>query len=116
MGNYSETSSKVVTQYEWSDGTVTARGEHRRDVSGEQVETVNGTVSDGGQYVGDFSGKLRGEGMKYSLSEMTKEQSDKVWGVIADIEAALASEASDEGAEEPGVEASDEPTEEGGEA
>ena len=100
MGNYIETSSKIVTQYEYENGTLTARGEHRRDVTGGQVETINGTVSDGGQYVGDFSGRLRGEGMKYSLSEMTKEQSNVVWGVIADIEAEIATDASEEPAEE----------------
>lgn len=87
MSKLNITQQTMVTRYEYSgDGAVTAQGEYRVNSITGKLEAVSGTVYDNGQYIGDYNGYQRNDAVKYSLSEMTKEQSDVVWAVIADIE------------------------------
>lgn len=62
------------------------------DYQQEQVTQIAGTVygkdADGNQGapIGNFNGRMTETGMKYSFSEMSREQSAQVWEVIAVVE------------------------------
>lgn len=79
----------LLSQFEYEDGTLNVQGEIRRNAETSEVERVSGSVSikeETQVHVGSFSGSMRGNEMKYSLSEMTRPNADIVWGAIAAIE------------------------------
>ena len=79
----------LLSQFEYEDGTLNVQGEIRRNAETSEVERVAGSVSikeETQVHVGSFSGSMRGNEMKYSLSEMTRLNADIVWGAIAAIE------------------------------
>ena len=79
----------LLSQFEYEDGTLNVQGEIRRNAETSEVERVAGSVSikeETQVHVGSFSGSMRGNEMKYSLSEMTRLNADIVWSAIAAIE------------------------------
>jgi len=82
-------------QYDYKNERLHIQGNCVKDMDGGVVKEINGSVyavaGNGGnaEFISDFSGYLRGNEMKYSVSELTQQVSAYVWEAIGDIEAQL---------------------------
>lgn len=79
------------TQYEYKTQEILVYATLRKDVVSNEVREFSGQVhvlSGGmqGDFIGSFNGYMRDGVMKYSLSEMSRQQSNKVWDAIDDME------------------------------
>ena len=79
------------TQYEYRTNEIIVTASSRKDIVSETVREINGQVynlTDGqrGDHIGNFNGYMRGEEMRYSVSEMSRQNSAKVWDAIDEIE------------------------------
>lgn len=79
------------TQYEYKTQEIVVYATLRKDVVSNEVREFSGQVhvlSGGvqGDFIGSFNGYMRDGVMKYSLSEMSRQQSNKVWDAIDDME------------------------------
>lgn len=93
MGTFTITSSKLNSQYTYSNTSIVVTGNYVVDAtSGNVLQSVQGSCyrqnQDGemGEYFGDFNGFMRDGEIKYSLSEMTRRDSNLVWDAIDEIE------------------------------
>ena len=86
------TSSAMNNSYEYKDNAVIVTGTYNIDNTTSTLQSVNGTVylqnQDGqqGEYIGNFNGYMRDGVIRYSLSEMSRAQSNLVWNAIDGIE------------------------------
>jgi hypothetical protein len=71
---------------------------YAKDATNNELQSVSGScyriTPDGGQgdYVGNFNGYMRDGELRYSLSEMSRKDSNKVWDAIDEIEANILGE------------------------
>ena len=91
MGNFHVDSSTLNNQYTFIDDNLYINGNYSLDAQSQQVQNVNGTVyrnanGNKGDYVGNFSGFMRDDEMKYSISEMSRKDANNVWDAIDEIE------------------------------
>ena len=92
MGQFEIESSTLNTQYTYKTEEIIVDGSFVKNASTEAIQTIGGNVwradEEGkqGEHVGNFSGWLRNGEMRYSLSEMTHQDSDMVWDAITQIE------------------------------
>lgn len=92
MGTFNVTSSSTNNNYEYKDNAVIVNGTYNIDNTTSTLQSVNGTVylqnQDGeqGEYIGNFNGYMRDGEIRYSLSEMSRQQSNLVWNAIDGIE------------------------------
>ena len=92
MGTFTVTSSALNNSYEYKDNAVIVNGTYNIDNTTSTLQSVNGTVyqqnQDGeqGEYIGNFNGYMRDGVIRYSLSEMSRQQSNLVWNAIDGIE------------------------------
>jgi len=95
MGTFNVTSSQLNNQYEYTDSEVKVTGNYTLDASTNALQSVNGSVyalEQGGQqgaYIGNFNGYVRDGEVKYSISEMSRRDANKVWDAIDEIEAEI---------------------------
>jgi len=93
MENFVVKSQSLTTQYEYTNDDVVVNGTYSSDKSEAKVQGINGQVyrkpeGEGrGEYVGNFTGTMGSEGMEYSLSKMTRRNTNLVWDAIDGIEA-----------------------------
>lgn len=93
MENFVVKSQSLTTQYEYTNDDVVVNGTYSSDKSETEVQGTNGQVyrrpeGEGrGDYVGNFTGTMGSEGMEYSLSKMTRRNTNLVWDAIDGIEA-----------------------------
>ena len=79
------------TQYEYKTQEIVVYATLRKDVVSNEVREFSGQVyvlsgDVQGDFIGSFNGYMRDGVMKYSLSEMSRQQSNKVWDAIDDME------------------------------
>lgn len=92
MGEFNVTSSALNNSYQYKDNVVIVVGSYNIDNTTSTLQNVNGTVynqnQDGeqGEYIGNFNGYMRDGAIKYSMSEMSRQDSMKVWNAIDGIE------------------------------
>lgn len=86
-------SSTLNTSYNYKD-VIIVQGSFVKDASNGNVQSISGScyvnnLNEQGQFVGNFNGYMRDSKIKYSFSEVSLEDLDKVKAAIADIEAEL---------------------------
>lgn len=92
MGNFKVISETKNTQYGYDNTDVIVNGNYNTNVKDGVVMNISGSVyrknssGEQGEYIGNFNGQARNDEMKYSLSEMTRSDSNIVWAAIDDIE------------------------------
>lgn len=96
MGTFKIAGSTMNHQYSYEDEAVVVTGSYSTDVQQGTVRNIHGSVSARNvagheEYVGDFSGVMREGELRYSLSEMTRENAAKTWAAIDAVEAQVLS-------------------------
>lgn len=92
MGTFNVISSTLNSQYEYKDANLVVNGSFAKDATTDTLQNISGScyriTPDGGQgdYVGNFNGYMRDGEIRYSLSEMSRKDSNKVWDAIDEIE------------------------------
>lgn len=92
METFNIKSSTLNSQYEYKDANLVVNGSFAKDATNDQLQNISGSCyridSEGeqGDYIGNFNGYVRDGSLRYSLSEMTREDSLAVWDAIAEIE------------------------------
>lgn len=91
MATFEITSEVKNSQYKYENNDVIVNGGFVTNTKDNKVTNINGGVyhkenDQQGAFIGNFNGQLRNDEIKYSLSEMTKADSDLVWAAIEDIE------------------------------
>ena len=95
MVQFEITSSQLSNQFTMKDSSVVTVGSYNLDAKTQTVININGTVyeknenGEQGAYIGNFNGYMRDGSMRYSLSEMTRQQSNLVWTAIDELEAEI---------------------------
>lgn len=93
MEKFEIKSQSLATQYEYANDEVIVNGTYSSNKTETEVQGINGQVyrkPDGegrGEYVGNFTGTMSEDGMEYSLSKMTRRNTNLVWDAIDGIEA-----------------------------
>lgn len=101
MSTFNITSSSMNNSYNYVDENVNVQGNYTMDAT-QPVQTlvsVSGSVynnptkaGEQGEYIGNFNGYMRDGEVKYSISEMSRKDADKVWDAIDEIEAYILGE------------------------
>lgn len=89
MSKFEIKSSQLKNTYEYENEEVKVQGSFEKDATTGDLQSVNGKVytADSQQaYIGNFNGFMRDGEMKYSISEMSRRDANKVWDAIDDIE------------------------------
>lgn len=91
MGTFTVTSSNLNCGYEYKNESVEVSGSYSKDATTDTMTNVSGaayvTTPDGrGEYIGNFNGYMRDGEVRYSLSEMSRKNSNLVWNAIDEIE------------------------------
>jgi hypothetical protein len=92
MGTFNIISSTLNSQFSYVNMNVVITGSYAADAQTNALQNINGQayLNDGnggqGDYIGNFNGFMRNGQMKYSLSEMTRQNADLVLDALAEIE------------------------------
>lgn len=92
MSTFKVISETKNTQYGYDNTDVIVNGNYNTNTKDGVVMNISGSVyrknesGEQGDYIGNFNGQMRNDEMKYSLSEMTRSDSNLVWAAIDDIE------------------------------
>ena len=92
MGTFTITSSNLNNGYEYKDSAVIVNGSYNKDAQTNTLQNVNGNVYEKdaqgqtGRYIGNFNGSINNGEITYSLSAMSRADSNKVWDAIDGIE------------------------------
>lgn len=91
MGTFTVNSQTLNVQYEYKNNVIIVQGGYVKDKVTGALSSINGTCYDNndgepGRYIGNFSGYMRDGEVRYSLSEMSRKDSNKVWDAIDEIE------------------------------
>lgn len=92
MGTFTVTSSNLNNGYNYKDNAVIVTGSYNKDAQTNSLQNVSGQVyrqdAQGGQgdYIGNFNGYMRDGEIRYSMSEMSRRDSNLVWDAIDGIE------------------------------
>lgn len=92
MGTFVIKSSTLNNQFEYSDESLIVVGNYAKDAQNDVFQNVSGSCyrnnsGQQGEYVGNFNGYMRDGEIRYSMSEMSRKDSNKVWDAIDEIEA-----------------------------
>lgn len=92
MGTIKVTSATLNTNFTYESESLFINGGYQKDATSGELKTISGTCykpKDGvqtGEYIGNFNGRNENGTMKYSLSDMTRQDTIVVLDAIADIE------------------------------
>ena len=91
MSTFNITSSTLNSNYEYKNGVVVVTGNYSKDATNDTLQSIGGSVyvdnnGQQGDYIGNFNGYMRDGEIRYSLSEMSRKDSNKVWDAIDEIE------------------------------
>ena len=93
MGTFDITSSNISSQYNYNNDNVIVVGNVKQDAVTSELQSISGTAyrkdqqGEMGECIGNFNGNASNGVVKYSLSEMSHQDSDLVWSAIDEIEA-----------------------------
>lgn len=102
MGTFNITSSTLNNSYEYKDENIIVNGNYTKNAQTGSLQSINGSCyrinSEGeqGDFVGSFNGNVRNGEIYYSLSEMSRRDSNLVWDAIDEIEQYVTGENIDE--------------------
>lgn len=105
MGTFNITSSTLNSGYTYSDESVVVNGGYEKDAQNNTLRSISGSVyhktesGEQAEYIGNFNGYMRYDGLKYSLSEMSRKDANKVWDAIDGIETNVLPQTAEEGGE-----------------
>ena len=94
-GTFEIKSQTNNSTYEYKDENLIVQGQVVKDGTTGALQTINGSCyakdaqGQQGTYVGNFNGYVRDGEVRYTLSEMSRRDSNKVWDAIDEIEAAV---------------------------
>lgn len=92
MGTFEIKSQTNNAQYEYKDDAIIVQGNYQKDALTGDVRSINGTAyrkdqqGEIGENIGNFNGYVRNGEIRYSLSEMSRRDSNAVWDAIDEIE------------------------------
>lgn len=91
MSTFNITSSTLNSNYEYKNGVVIVTGGYSKNATTDTLQSISGSVyndnnGEQGDYIGNFNGYMREGEVRYSLSEMSRKDSNKVWDAIDEIE------------------------------
>jgi len=92
MGTFAVINSTLNSSYNYTDESVVVNGNFSKDATNDTLQSISGSVyhktesGEQGEYIGNFNGYQREDGLKYSLSEMSRKDANKVWDAIDGIE------------------------------
>lgn len=91
MSTFNVTSSTLNNNYEYKNGVVIVTGSYSKNATTDTLQRINGSAyndnnGEQGDYIGNFDGYMRDNEVRYSLSEMSRKDSNKVWDAIDEIE------------------------------
>ena len=91
MSKFQITNSTLNSNFTYENDNLSINGSFMQDAKTEELQTISGTAykpaAEGqGQYVGNFNGRMVNGVMKYTLSDMTIQDTVLVLGAIEDIE------------------------------
>ena len=92
MESFEITSSTLNNNYEYKNDYVVVNGSFVKDAKTDVISSISGTAyrknaqGEQGEYIGNFNGYMRDGEIKYSLSEMSRQDSNLVWDAIDAIE------------------------------
>lgn len=92
MSTFTITEAKVNKTYNYVNEDLVVQGTFQLDQETGALQSLNGSCyravdGNAGDYVGNFTGYLRDDEIKYTMSEMSRKDSMLVWDAIDDIEA-----------------------------
>lgn len=103
MGTFAVINSTLNSSYTYTDESVVVNGSYEKDAQNDTLRSISGSVyhktesGDQSEYIGNFNGYQREDGIKYSLSEMTRKDANKVWDAIDGIEPHVLPQTAEEG-------------------
>ena len=92
MSTFQITSSTLNSVFTYENDNLSINGSFQQDAKTDELQTISGTAykpaAEGqqGTYVGNFNGRMVNGVMKYTLSDMTIQDTVLVLGAIEDIE------------------------------
>ncbi len=91
MGQFTIKEQTNSATYEYINDDIIVNGNYQKDGTTGELKNINGTCYDNndgepGRYIGNFSGYMRDGEVRYSISEMSRKDSNKVWDAIDEIE------------------------------
>lgn len=97
MSTFKITSSLLNTSYTYEDTNVVINGNYQQDVKTSDLISISGTAYEPsaygvGDYIGNFNGRMDGNEMKYTLSDMTRQDTLLVLNAIDEIEQYISGE------------------------
>lgn len=97
MKKFEITSSSLNNQYAFEDDNVKVQGGYALNAQDNTLQSVNGSVyrnNEGqqGDFIGNFNGYVRDGVIRYSLSEMSRQDANLSWDAIDAIEAEITSQ------------------------
>ena len=101
MGTFTVTSSNLNNGYNYKDNAVIVTGSYNKDAQTDTLQNVSGQVyrqdaqGEQGDYIGNFNGYMRDGEIRYSLSEMSRRDSNLVFDAIDGIEPNITAQNSD---------------------
>lgn len=91
-GTFNIKSQTNNSDYEYKNTQVFVNGSFAKDITTGDLKNINGSCyhvdqsGNMGAYIGNFNGTMRDGEVRYSLSDMTRQDSNLVWDAIDDIE------------------------------
>lgn len=91
MSKFNVTSSTLNNSFVFENENFVINGSYQNDAKTNELLSINGTVyqktaQGAGQYVGNFNGRVVDGVIKYSLSDMTRQDTILVLNAIDEIE------------------------------
>lgn len=106
MGTFVVINSILDNQYSFKDENLVVTGGYVNDAQTNTFQSISGACylitesGEPGNYVGNFNGYMRNGEIKYSVSEMSRKDSNLVWTAIGEIEPYVLGENQEENAGE----------------
>ena len=92
MSKFNVVNSTLNTTYNFENENVVVNGSFQKDAQSGELQNISGTAykpnAEGGQgqYIGNFNGRMQNGVMRYSLSDMTRQDTLVVLDAIDEIE------------------------------
>ena len=91
MSTFNITSSTLNTNFTYENENLVINGSFQKDAKTDELQNISGTAyqpaAEGqGQYIGNFNGRVVNGVMKYTLSDMTRQDTILVLDAIDEIE------------------------------
>ena len=96
MSTFNITSSTLNSNFTYVNDNLSINGSFQQDAKTDELQTISGTAykpngeGQQGTYIGNFNGRMVNGVMKYTLSDMTRQDTMLVLDAIDEIEQYIA--------------------------